>query len=194
MLLGFLLASLICLMVLRLSLSSECWAAVKMNCYRLDGSFSRRRLHREARAFFDYAATIAVPLLLSFLSIFVVASYVFSYVIPLPLVVDSFAAFELDSQAWRENLADVKQEHGFFLRKLGVKATTVQQVQSSMWHEWPFWAGVAVLFVVGSLILLIKCAARSVAFLASGIRHRRQSYARGDVIKMQRSMPEEAVV
>ena len=185
MIVGFLVASFICLGVLCLSLPRQCWAAVKMNCYRLDGSFSRRRLSREVRAFMDYATTVAVPALLAFLTMFVVASFLFSYVIPLNLVVDSFAAFEFESDAWRANLTEVQKEHGGFLRRIGFDSETVQKVQSSLWHEWPVFAGGGILFVVASLMLLLKCAARSVAILATGIRHRRQTYAQGDVNQMR---------
>lgn len=185
MFVGLLVASIVCLGILSLSLPRECWAAVKMNCYRLDGSFSRRRLSREVRAFLDYVTTVAVPGLLAFLTLFVVATFLFSYVIPLNLVFDSFAAFEFESDAWRQNLTEVQQEHGGFLRRVGFDDETVQKVQSSLWHEWPVFAGVGILFVVASLMLLLKCAARSVAVLAMGIRHRRQTYAQGDVNRMR---------
>ena len=184
MITGLLIASFICCCVAVFSVPLGCWRTVRHNCRRLDGSFSARRCFREVAAFLDYLGTIAVPALLTFLFVFVAATLLFSWVMPLELVVRSFENFEWDAVVWRENLNDVRAEHAGFLRNAGFKAEHVRTIQQQLWQSWPPFAIVGVLVAGGALIAFLRCARHSVTLLVRGIRSRRKLYADSDVRKM----------
>ena len=185
MLFGLLMSVFICLSVLVFSLPLKCWATVRMNCRRLDGSFSRRRLRREVSAFCQYLLTLSVPALLTFLMLFVFATLMFSYIIPSELIVRSFSEFDADTTAWRQNLDRVQLDHTLFLSRLGATPETIDSIQRTLWHDWPIIAVGGLVAVIAILVVLIKCAGHSVGRLAAGIRRRRRIYARTDVQRMR---------
>lgn len=193
MVIGFLVVPIVCLTVLCLSVPKKCWVSARINCYRLDGSFSRRRFGREARAFIDYASLVAIPALFVALGLFVASSFFFSRVIPMDMVVEGASLFDLDPDVWRENLGQVQAEHQLFLQKKGVGIDDVQKTQSALWDSWPMVAVGAVLFGAGFFLLLVKCMARSVVYLAAGIRRRKKAYSKIDLTR-RRSMARNALI
>lgn len=193
MVIGFLVAAIVCLTVLCLSVPKKCWVSARINCYRSDGSFSRRRFGREARAFIDYASLVAIPALFVVLGLFVASSFFFSRVIPMDLVVESANLYDFDSDVWRENLVQVQAEHQLFLRNKGAAIEDVQRTQRVLWASWPTVALGAVLFIAVFYLLLVKCMARSVVYLAVGIRRRKKVYARIDLTRRQ-SMARNALI
>lgn len=182
---GCLVSVAVCLMMLVLSLPAKCWAVVRLNCRRLDGSWSWRRLRREGLAFWEYGTTLAVPVLLLFMTVFVLTTLLFSYVISLDLMARSFAAFDVDSEVWRSNLRDVRQDHTQFLSDRGFDSKSALGIQQSLWHGWPAFVCVVLILTVAALFGFVKGAGRSAARHVVGIRRRRRMYARFDVSQMQ---------
>ncbi len=185
MLFGLLTSVSVCLGMLFFSVPLNCWSMVCRNCRRLDGSFSHRRLRREVRAFCTYSTTLSVPVLLMFLTCFLLATLLFRYIVPCDLIVRTFAEFHVDGDIWRHNLADVRADHARFLRTLGAGPETVLGIQKSLWHNWPVIALTGLVVGLGTLAMLVKFAGRAAADLTAGIRVRRQMYARTDVKRMR---------
>ena len=184
MITAFLITSCVCAGIAFCFVPVECWRTVRLNCRRLDGSFSTERCFREVAAFLDYLGTIAVPALLAFLILIVATTLLFSWVMPLDLVGRSFENFEWDADVWRENLSDVRTEHTSFLHSAGFGSDQIKLIQQQLWHGWPIIGIVFVVVIWLSFRAFLRCACRSVVLLVRGIRARRRLYAADDVREM----------
>jgi len=158
-----------------------------MNCRRLDGTLSRRRIQREVSAFYTYLTTISIPTLLTFIGLFAVATLLFTYIIPPDLIARSFQGFDIDRLAWRENLQEVQVEHTRFLRAQGVEDNQTGVIQQTLWHGVPIFGFGLVFSAVGIACFYLKYARQGVEQLVTGIRLRRKMYAKSDVFRMQQA-------
>lgn len=185
MLFSFCLSVFLCCGLIFFSLTHECRRTVRLNCRRLNGSWSRRRFRREAQALKEYVTSVAAPLLLAFLATFAAASYVFTYVMPYGLIADSFEAFDTDSATWEANMGEVRKQHAAFASGNGLSTAEVDQLQKSLWQDWPAIAVSTIALLAIAYLVVFKTAGHAVSTWASGIRQRRTTYARGDVAGMQ---------
>lgn len=133
----------------------------------------------------EYVTSVMAPLTLAFLTTFAAATYVFTYVIPFDLIVDSFQSFDTDVDQWRSNLSEVRKDHAAFASLSGLNEAQVDQLQKSLWNDWPAIAACTAILLLIAYYVVFKTAGRAVCTWASGIRKRRSAYARGDVTRMQ---------
>lgn len=192
MLLALIISFSICVLIIACSLPLDCWRCVVMNCRRLDGSLSKKRVRREVSAFGQHLTTISVPAVLSFLFLFCIGTLVFRFVIPADLIDRGVRAFEFDPRAWRENLVSVQAEHTKFLETQGAGEGQIREIQRMLWYGSPA-IGSGLLFVSLCIgLVFLRCARGGVTALVTGIRSRRKMYARCDVSRMQRQEPSAA--
>lgn len=185
MLFGFCVALMACIGFVFFSIPRECRRTVRQNFRRIDGSWSPRRFRREAAAVREYVLSVIAPLLLVFLSVFAVTSYISHYVIPFDLVVDGFRAFDWDPGQWKDNLSEVRHQHTAFAESQGMTAEQTRNLQWSLWTDLPVMIVTGLLLIGISFYVVFRTAGAAVATWAAGIRQRRSQYARGDVSKMQ---------
>lgn len=185
MLFGFCVALVVCLGFVFFSIPRDCRRTVRQNFRRIDGSWSPRRFRREVAAVKEYVLSIVAPLLLVFLTVFAVTSYVSCYLIPFDLVVDGFQSFDWNPGQWKDNLSEVRQKHSEFAEVQGLTAQQIRELQWSLWTDLPLMIMTAVLLMGVCCYIVFRTAGAAVSTWAAGIRRRRSQYARGDVSKMQ---------
>lgn len=193
MFLGCLTIVFVCVVILCLAVPGRYWETVRSNCYRSDGTFSKRRFSLEAKAFVDYVTLVAVPILFAGLGALVGFTYFFSHIIPLDLVLESFRLFDFDPNTWQQNLIAVQRQHAFFLLSTGVEPEAVQGVQSALWDGLAVYVGLGAVLATGFVVFLFKCVVRSVSVFVHGVRLRKQNYALNKGSR-RRSRAKEALV
>lgn len=115
-----------------------------------------------------------------FLPLLLVATILFTYVIPYELIVRAFQHFDVDFGVWGNQLADVKADHAAYLQQQAFSDGEVVDLQRMLWAYWPLIGGIAVVLTAASIVCFIRCARASVITLATGIRKRRSVYWRTD--------------
>lgn len=168
----------------------KCWAMMRQNAYRLDGSFSQRRNRRENRALAAHAANLFVPLLFFGLTVFISTAYFFERVMPLSMVDECVGALTLDSDRFPIDVENLQRSHHEVMSAKGFSEEEITAIQQSLWHDWPVVMGSVLVFLVICYFIFVAVAAGSVKELVLGIRHRRKVYARADVAGMRDKMDE----
>jgi hypothetical protein len=112
---------------------------VRRNCYRGDGSFSKRRADRETAHLLHFGCNLVVlPLLVLLLANLLVVA-VHNTVMPLPMVLNAFSRFDADPDVWKAKLrGDIKEQYEQWYEKQGKPIADARLVAVDLWSTWPF--------------------------------------------------------
>ncbi|HIK93359.1 MAG TPA: hypothetical protein EYG03_15475 [Planctomycetes bacterium] len=174
------------LTIIVLSIPVDCWRAVRQNCRRQNGSFSRGRATRELKQFSDHVLTLTALGVPMVLACFALGTLVASYWLPTELIIEAVISFQLNPIEWKSDLADVRAAHTQFLVvDQGWSNEQAIAFQKGLWH-----ARLSVILITcGSLVIglmvLMKLYATGTATFVWGIRMRRKVYASRDVERMK---------
>lgn len=158
------------------------------NCLRIDGSFSQRRLERERRALAQVRMDLLAAFLLIVLSGNWIAFFLHYEVIPLDLAASAASAFDVDPNAWKQNLRDTRVDDSFqewSVRKVPADQETVESHQQFLWYAWPLITLVIVGWALGSAIFLSRAYVQIIRAYAAGVTYRAESNINLDIARLQ---------
>lgn len=120
------------------------------NCFRQDGTFSRRRCRREIKHGCKLATNLLAALFPTIIGINSILVLVHGLIIPIPLAFGAFACFHPDPEAWQANLShsgggDLVSEHEEWLSRRGFGSEGIEVVQNALWEGWWLFAGLALI-------------------------------------------------
>ncbi len=158
------------------------------NCLRIDGSFSpRRRLH-ERRALAKVRMDLLAALLLIVLSGNWLAFFIHYQVIPFNVAIDAAGAFDVDPQAWKQNLRASRVDETFkewSARKAPADYERIEVQQQLLWTAWPLVVLAFVGWAVGSAIFLSRAYFHIIRSYAAGVASRAEFNVNVDIARLQ---------
>lgn len=158
--------------------------ASRDNCYRVNGSWSRRRAAYERRAMFKLRTDLLAVFLIVALSGNALVYLVHSYVMPLPMVAQSFAAFRPNSEAWRDEIRAQRIDDRFEAwnrsQKRESHAATSRRAQL-LFGAWPLGLAGGLMWLFGSASLIHLAHVRTLAEFHSGVVIRTNQHVNLDV-------------
>jgi len=177
---------LVCMTIIVFGIPVECWRAVRQNCRRQDGTFSRGRATRELKLFIGHFLTLIALGLPVVLACFALGTLVAGYWLPTDVMVEAVNSFQLNPTEWKSDLADVREAHTQFLVvDQGWSTEQATAFQKGLWQA----RLSIVLIMCGSLVtgllVLMKVYATGTGTFVRGIRMRRKVYASRDVERMR---------
>ena len=104
MFVALILTALLLALLFAATIPFSCWEMMQQNSYRLDGSFSQRRSHREHRALAAHAGNLLTPALVIGLMAFITTTYFFERVMPFPVFLESLTVWDSDPETQDRNL------------------------------------------------------------------------------------------
>ena len=177
----------LCLLVgFGLALPQESRRRIRLNCYRLDGSWSLARALREFDHLLDLTGkALLVPgflLLTGNLSVLAVHWFV----IPLPLATEVFDRFHPHPRQWEHGIEDARagdltQKHEEWYVAQGGSEETARFWQDVMWSTWPVLGLGAFVLVLLAFRLTGKAYGLALKEFHTKLLERQGNYVRHDV-------------
>lgn len=160
----------------------------QQNCFRLDGSLSRRRTAIERRATRKVRwDLLAVVLIIAFTGNWLLVT-IHTQVIPLPLAARSMQLFDLDIENWKHNLrqAEVDAEYERWATgDAALSATDLRDRTMFVWRSWPSVVFFCGLWVVVSTLCLRRAYLKSLKEFAIGLQRRSEANINMDIGRLQ---------
>lgn len=156
--------------------------ASRDNCFRVDGTLSRRRKCLERKAALKvYNNLLAVTALLAMAGN-LMALWIDASILPLPLASETVSLFSPDLHAWRDRIADANLENVYSNWRnsgpVGFEATIEPNFVKT---TFPIILGIASFWLVCGTILILKMYRFSLSQFELGIRMRNKEYVDQDI-------------
>lgn len=165
--------------------------AVVQNCRDRHGSLSRSRLHRECRAYLSYVSNLSVPFVISIPMVLIAIEYVNDAVIPLSLATEALSKYDVDQDQWKSNLGGVRADHAEWLSASAhLSKDEVVAAQQDLWYMWPSIVASIVGLVMFAGWILVGGSRSAVIDYVKGVRLRRNSNERMDLIRLNAEFEE----
>ncbi len=182
--------ALICLLVIFLSLKipSSLVKASDDNCYRLDGSRSRRRELRERNALVRIRLDLFAVLIIVALSGNLLYFLIDYYLIPLSIVSETVNAFTFNLDAWRDEISDRNLDRDYFnWSGLGQFGNSELQAQPHFVKaSFPIIFGASIAWLICSLYFIRFAYGCTMSQYRQGIGLRCNEYLNVDIGRLQR--------
>ncbi len=164
---------------------------VVQNCRDRHGSLSRSRLRRECRAYLSYVSNLAVPCVLSIPMVLIAIQYVNDTMIPLSLATEAISNYDVDQDQWKSNLGDVRTDHAEWLSaRSNMSKDEVVAAQQDLWYTWPSIAAGIIGLILFAGWILVGGSRNAVIDYVKGVRLRRNSNERMDLIRLNAEFEE----
>lgn len=161
--------------------------ASKDNCYRINGSKSRRRERKEQIALAKFHIDIFATLVLVAISGNLLFIIIDAYVIPLPIASDAISLFSFDMQSWRDKIGDrnLDREYAAFQGLGGLGNTEVLARPHFIKSSFPTLIGTTFIWLLISIYVVRVSYLLSIKQLTNGIRSRSTEYLNADLGRLQ---------
>ena len=161
--------------VLVCHLPSQIENRLRLNCIRMDGSWSYRRQQHENKAVNKLRWDIRVVLLLVMIPTTLLIWLFDRQVSPISIGLSAVSKFQVPGEKWKANLTD--EEHDFDTwakSKLGkIDSTTHKRI---LWYTWPSIAAIGLVWLVSSWMVVQQMFIHQLKDLLEGVENRRWQY------------------
>ena len=161
--------------VLVCHLPSQIEDRLRLNCIRMDGSWSFRRQKHENKAVNKLRWDIRVVLLLVMIPTTLLIWLFDREVSPISIGLSAVSKFQVPSEKWKANLT--YEEHQFDTwakSKLGkIDSTAHKRI---LWYTWPSIAAIGLVWLVSSWIVIQQMFIHQLKDLLKGVENRRWQY------------------
>jgi hypothetical protein len=159
------------------------------NVTRLDGTLSKRRLHREVKHVSSLIGELLLVLVTAASVSGLLLLVIHEYVVPLPMVAGMLSQFDLDPVQWEFNiehgeLGDMGAQYEIWSQSQGFSGASARFWQEFLWVQWVVLAvmGFALAYFGGRF--LSHFYGTAVVAYANGVLRRRKGYERCDLNAM----------
>jgi hypothetical protein len=160
--------------------------ASRDNCFRVDGSLSRHRKWLERQASFRVYTNLITVIALVAMAGNLLVLWIDASILPLPLASETLSLFTPDLHAWRDRIADANLDTDYSnWRYSGDAVSEMTDNPNFVKITFPAILGIASLWLVGSIILILKTYRFSLAQFELGIRNRNKEYVDRDIGRFQ---------
>ncbi len=160
--------------------------ASRDNCFRVDGTLSRRRKWLERKAKLKvYTNLLAVTALVAMAGNLLVL-WIDASILPLPLASETISLFSSDLHAWRDRIADANLDTVYSnWRYSGEEVSDATNGPNYVKITFPAMLGIASFWLIGSALLILKTYRFSLSQFELGIRIRNKEYIDRDIGRFQ---------
>lgn len=114
---------------------------VLQNCFRLDKSISWERIKKEIRRFSQFVLKVFIIIVCYILFNATLLLLCHEYIVPIPIVVKIFSAFNIDPVVWEENIeigvfGDIGMEYEQWSKAKGFSPEIGRFWQEFLWNYW----------------------------------------------------------
>ena len=123
--------------------------------------------------------------------VLIAIEYVNDTVIPLSLATEAISNYDVDQDQWKSNLGDVRADHAEWLSaSTNMSRDEVVAVQQNLWYSWPSIAAGIIGLIMFAAWILVGGSRSAVTDYVTGVRLRRSSYERRDLIRLNAEFEE----
>ncbi len=157
------------------------------NCYRVDGRKSPRRVVRERIARAKIRSDLFAVLILVVMSGNLVVFVLDAVLMPMTIASETLAVFSFDPGSWREKISDQNLDRDFMVwQGLGQFGNSDLYSQPHfVKSSFPILIGTAILWLVGSCVLIRRAYQISLRRFCDGIQSRGNEYFNVDLGRLQ---------
>lgn len=150
------------------------------NCFWADGRINKTRTVREIKFLARFVPSVFLILVLFSGICATPIVLVHSYVVPVPIIVKLFSAFNVYEEAWEENIftgqaGDVEEEYEDWRADQRINQQTSLLWQKFLWHSWYILAVFSLYCIFSFYLLVVKLS------LALFARYKKQVFWRETV-------------
>lgn len=114
---------------------------VLQNCFRPDKSISWERIKKEIRRFFQFILKVFIIMVCFIVFNATLLTLCHEYIVPIPIVVKIFSAFDINPVVWEENIeigvfGDVGAEYEQWSKSKDFGPVTARFWQEFLWNNW----------------------------------------------------------
>lgn len=156
--------------------------ASRDNCFRVDGTLSRRRKWLERKAALKVYTNLLFVTALVAIAGNLMALWIDASILPLPLASETVSLFSTDLNAWRDRIADANLENIYSnWRNSGPVGSEATIEPNFVKTTFPTILGIALFWLVCGTILMLKIYRFSLSQFELGIRMRNKEYVDRDI-------------
>ena len=160
--------------------------ASRDNCFRVDGTLSRRRNWLERKAAFKVFANLLAVIVLVAMAGNLMVLWIDAGILPLQLAGETISLFSPDLHAWRDRIAEANLDTDYSnWRYSGEALAEITNSPNFVKITFPAILGIASFWLVCGAILILKAYRFSLCQFELGIRMRNKEYVDRDIGRYQ---------
>lgn len=160
-------------------LPKQITTAMKFNCIRQDGTWSKKREAIEKHSINKLRWNIRVILLMVITPSILLTWIIDREVFPINLGASAVASFQVPESEWKNNLRDEERKFDKWSKQKTWRARSAQY-KRFLWVTWPIILSGLIVWCLGSWLVIRQLYLREIKVLIRGVKQRQGEYAHYD--------------